>query len=160
MSWPFQFIWRSSFLVSEFGSLSPEEFVEFCASGWAYADGLRTPRSSVDRRLRLPPLTRFVVGAANLATMLFFHLNLHSVASIILCVYVIAIAEEVDSETVEWVRNAELPRHDMTSGKGGVMIPLVYESSSGALHHFQKTPMLGNAFYREFKKVIKRQLLP
>ena len=47
------------FLVSEFGSLGPEEFVEFCASGWAYAEGLRTPRSSVDRGLRLPPLARF-----------------------------------------------------------------------------------------------------
>jgi len=47
------------FLVTEFGLLGPEEFVKFCASGWAYAEGPRTPRSSVDRGLRLPPLARF-----------------------------------------------------------------------------------------------------
>jgi hypothetical protein len=148
------------FLVSEFGSLSSEEFPEFCASGWAYAESIRTPRSSVERGLRLPPLARFVVEAANVVTMLFLHLDLHNIAGIVLCVYVVAIAEEVDRETVEWVRNAQLPRREMMSRAGGVMIPLVYESGSGDLNYFQKIPMLGNAFYREFKKVIKKRLLP
>ena len=38
------------------------------------------------------------------------------------------------------------------------VVPCIFCEGDGRLDHFQRVPILGNAFYREFKKVIKQRL--
>jgi hypothetical protein len=71
-------------------------------------------------------------------------------------VYAVALLPAADDQLQEHVRE-HAPR---SVPGGGWPIPVIYDARLNLLHHFQKVPLIGNAFYWKFKKVLKQRLSP
>jgi hypothetical protein len=67
--------------------------------------------------------------------------------------YAVAITRAADDATLNSVRNDTPPRH-WASGE----IPVVYDLTQRKLVYFEKTPIWGAAYYRGFRKTIRRLL--
>lgn len=67
--------------------------------------------------------------------------------------YSVALVDRVDDAVASAVRSQAPARHWASAE-----IPVVYETESGALHYFEKTPVWGGAYYAGFRKTIQELL--
>ena len=67
--------------------------------------------------------------------------------------YSVAIGKSVDEAALAAVRSETPPKH-----WAAAEIPVVYDSSRGALAYFEKTPMWGGAYFAGFRKKIQKML--
>ncbi len=172
------------FVCREFDCINKRAYEEFAATCWEYASQSRTPVSTFYGKLCLPSAARYIVGVVNFVLKLATHwLDLHRMASALLCVYPVAVAQRVDPALIDWVRLTLPSQHQTPASPAwsikmvpaimglarasalhelrdacSFVIPCIFCEDDGRLDHFQRVPILGNAFYREFKKVIKQRL--
>ena len=77
----------------------------------------------------------------------------------VIYVYAIAIAPGISQNTLEWLWSKKSAAGRKGYSHALFVVPVFYNSRSGDFHHFKKRPILGNVYYTEARKVMKKRLL-
>lgn len=137
------------FFFTTLDSVQSDQVVAFSGDCWSHAIIDRHPMTGFASFL-FSLKKRLLMGVRAMAQMV--HPN--EAAGIVLCTYSVVMVPKVSPEVVDWIKSRLPERHSQ-----GFEIQLILDTSSGQLYHYEKVPWLGNAFYSEFKKVIKKRLV-
>ena len=156
------------FIFQAFDEVTKQRCYEFTdmAWEWAIANENMMPKSADLSKSMLSAAIRLAGGAMGtvetaVAAIAADQLDRLSARQFncVVYVYAIASAPRIAPDTLEWIwsKKSAAPRKDGTQAT--FVVPVIYDSHSYKFHHFKKRPILGNVFYTEARKVIKKRLI-
>lgn len=125
---------------------------------WAVANENTLPKAADLSKRALSLAMKFAGGAMARESIEVDVMSVRQVTCLIY-VYGVAFAPAIAPDTLEWIWSKKSAASRKDAAQRNLVVPIIYDSGAREFHHFKKRPILGNVFYTEARKVMKKHLL-